>query len=147
MKNKTPDKRHKEEPFDESGESREEAAKEEIKSSQQEDFPGYPHYPPEEDITNTANKTRKEPLRGENVTRSGEPSGAGKDGGQAAGNPDTPNEKAVADMTEGLETGDDLDVPGSELDDAAEDIGEEDEENNYYSLGGDRQENLEEDRP
>lgn len=30
-------------------------------------------------------------------------------------------------------TGQDLDVPGSELDDANEDIGEEDEENNYYS--------------
>ena len=35
--------------------------------------------------------------------------------------------------------GADLDVPGSEDDDASEDIGEEDEENNYYSLGGDRQ--------
>ncbi|MFY7732986.1 MAG: hypothetical protein ACOVSR_05845 [Bacteroidia bacterium] len=33
--------------------------------------------------------------------------------------------------------GDDLDVPGSELDDEQEDIGNEDEENNYYSLGGD----------
>ena len=29
----------------------------------------------------------------------------------------------------------DLDVPGSELDDEAEDIGSEDEENNFYSLG------------
>jgi len=37
-----------------------------------------------------------------------------------------------------------LDVPGDELDDANEDLGEEDEENNYYSLGGDRQDNLEE---
>jgi hypothetical protein len=34
--------------------------------------------------------------------------------------------------------GDSLDVPGSELDDNMEDIGEEDEENNYYSLGGDK---------
>ena len=33
--------------------------------------------------------------------------------------------------------GDDLDVPGSELDDEAEDIGSEDEENNYYSRGQD----------
>lgn len=33
--------------------------------------------------------------------------------------------------------GDDLDVPGSEDDDFDEAIGEEDEENNYYSLGGD----------
>ena len=41
--------------------------------------------------------------------------------------------------------GDDLDVPGAELDDENEIIGEEDEENNYYSLGGDNHENLEED--
>lgn len=33
--------------------------------------------------------------------------------------------------------GEDLDVPGSELDDANEAIGSEDEENNPYSLGGD----------
>jgi hypothetical protein len=39
----------------------------------------------------------------------------------------------------------DLDVPGSELDDENESIGEEDEENNYYSLGGDRHEAQEED--
>lgn len=38
----------------------------------------------------------------------------------------------------------DLDIPGSELDDANEAIGEEDEENNYYSLGGDRHEGQEE---
>ena len=31
----------------------------------------------------------------------------------------------------------DLDVPGSELDDAQEDIGNEDEENNYHSLSED----------
>jgi len=41
--------------------------------------------------------------------------------------------------------GDDLDVPGAELDDADEVLGEEDEENNYYSLGGDNHEDLEED--
>ena len=34
-------------------------------------------------------------------------------------------------------SGSDLDVPGSEDDDQNEDIGEEDEENNSYSLGGD----------
>lgn len=38
-----------------------------------------------------------------------------------------------------------LDIPGAELDDENEDIGAEDEENNYYSLGGDRHEGLEED--
>jgi hypothetical protein len=39
--------------------------------------------------------------------------------------------------------GEDLDIPGAELDDADEDIGEEDEENNYYSLGGENHEDLE----
>lgn len=42
--------------------------------------------------------------------------------------------------------GDDLDVPGSEADDDAESLGSEDEENNLYSLGGDRHEDLEEDK-
>jgi hypothetical protein len=42
----------------------------------------------------------------------------------------------------GLE-GADLDVPGSERDDGNEAIGEEDEENNYYSLGQDRQPDIE----
>jgi hypothetical protein len=35
-------------------------------------------------------------------------------------------------------SGKDLDVPGQEDDDMNEEIGEEDEENNEYSLGGDR---------
>lgn len=34
-------------------------------------------------------------------------------------------------------SGNDLDIPGSELDDDTEMLGEEDEENNAYSLGGD----------
>lgn len=40
----------------------------------------------------------------------------------------------------------DLDIPGSELDDEKESIGSEDEENNSYSLGGDNHEDLEEPR-
>ena len=35
------------------------------------------------------------------------------------------------------ELGAGLDIPGIELDDKAENIGGEDEENDYYSLGGD----------
>ena len=35
-------------------------------------------------------------------------------------------------------SGDDLDVPGAELDDEDEEHGSEDEENNSYSLGGDQ---------
>ncbi len=38
-----------------------------------------------------------------------------------------------------------LDIPGSGDDNADEEIGEEDEENNYYSLGGDNHDALEED--
>ena len=38
-----------------------------------------------------------------------------------------------------------LDIPVVELDDPDEAIGEEDEENNYYSLGGDSHDDLEED--
>lgn len=43
-------------------------------------------------------------------------------------------------------SGADLDVPGSELDDKQENLGSEDEENNYYSLGGDNHNDLEEDK-
>jgi hypothetical protein len=44
------------------------------------------------------------------------------------------------------ETGSDLDVPGSELDDEQESIGSEDEENNSYSIGGENHANLEENK-
>ena len=40
--------------------------------------------------------------------------------------------------------GKDLDVPGSEMDDAQEARGSEDEENNSYSIGGDAHDKLEE---
>ncbi len=43
-------------------------------------------------------------------------------------------------------SGDDMDIPGSEDDDEDESIGSEDEENNYYSLGGDNHDALEEDQ-
>lgn len=43
-------------------------------------------------------------------------------------------------------SGDDLDIPGSELDDEQEAVGSEDEENNYYSLGGDGKNNLDEEK-
>lgn len=52
------------------------------------------------------------------------------------------NEKAFKEAV----SGSDLDVPGSELDDQEENIGSEDEENNYYSISGDNHQDLEEDR-
>ena len=68
-------------------------------------------------------------------------------------NPDDNSLITVGNENEGLMnekdfeedmTGDDLDIPGAELDDSNEEIGEEDEENNYYSLGGDNHDDLEE---
>jgi hypothetical protein len=44
-----------------------------------------------------------------------------------------------------VKTGADLDVPGSELDDQQENVGSEDE-NNYYSIGGDNHNDLDEDK-
>ena len=42
-------------------------------------------------------------------------------------------------------SGEDLDIPGAELDNEMEEIGSEDEENNFYSIGGDNHNDLEED--
>ncbi len=98
------------------------------KAEQTEDekFPGYPAYPASEDITY---RGEQEDLDVEKVTRS------------ARINNELARESSVdsGEMDEGL------DVPGADLDDSNEMIGEEDEENNYYSLGGDRHEDLEED--
>lgn len=52
------------------------------------------------------------------------------------------DEEAVDTKTLSGELDTDLDVPGEELDDPNEAIGEEDEENNYYSLGGDSKDSL-----
>jgi hypothetical protein len=100
------------------------------KTGSRKKLPGYPHYPESEDIY-SQNKIEHE-LDPE------QPSAIKK----APGDPDAPNE---LDFDSDV-SGDDLDVPGSELDDAQEAVGSEDEENNYYSLGGDDKEGLEEDK-
>lgn len=83
------------------------------------DLPGYPLYPESEDIFSKA--TKESDLDPDDVTRR-----------KARNESETGrNEKDFDDIF----TGDDLDVPGAELDDEEEDIGSEDEENNYYSLG------------
>ncbi|CAN5694562.1 hypothetical protein BH11BAC1_BH11BAC1_04830 [soil metagenome] len=93
-------------------------------------FPGYPLSPQGEDIYN---KDKEETdLNPEDPSAVKEPNAK----------PNGRNEKDFDDD----EVGDDLDVPGSELDDEQENIGSEDEENNYYSLGGDAHENLDEDK-
>jgi hypothetical protein len=92
-------------------------------------FPGYPDYPAKEDIYNKGKEEKD--LDPENTNKIKSPN---EKSGET-------NEKDFGDVL----TGSDLDVPGSELDDAQEDIGSEDEENNYYSLGGDNHNNLDED--
>jgi hypothetical protein len=81
---------------------------------QEKDFPGYPHYSKEEDIYAQEDKVLDERV------------------GQVA-----------QDETDEQQLGANLDVPGAELDDDQEKIGSEDEENNYYSLGGENHEDLE----
>lgn len=91
---------------------------------------GYPLYPKSEDVYN-AWKEEKD-INPEDITQQKVPNEEG----------DERNEKDFL----AIKTGADLDVPCSELDDQQEDIGSEDEENNYYSLGGDNHNDLEEDK-
>lgn len=90
--------------------------------------PGYPLYPPSEDIYNQWKEEKD--LNPENISKR-----------------KAPNEKEGTMNIKDFEddkSGSDLDVPGSELDDQQESVGSEDEENNYYSLGGDGHNDLEE---
>jgi hypothetical protein len=92
-------------------------------------FPGYPIYPSTDDIYNQDKEVDVDPEQLSKVLESNETLGQF-------------NEK---EFSEDL-TGSDLDVPGSELDDEQEKNGNEDEENNYYSLGGENHNDLEEDK-
>ncbi|MBC9931672.1 hypothetical protein [Chitinophaga qingshengii] len=111
------------------------------KKKEEEEFPGYPEYPASEDIMNRENRTNEVDLNIDDLT------------GSFRHNSELPPEKGKSPSRSGEQeetwrqdkTGDDLDVPGAELDDEEEAIGEEDEENNLYSLGGDRHRDLEED--
>lgn len=58
-----------------------------------------------------------------------------------------PEEITASKSTHSSGVGADLDIPGAELDDEQESIGSEDEENNYYSIGGDDHNDLEERGP
>jgi hypothetical protein len=140
-----------------------------------EEFPGYPHYPAKDDIMNQKDIERVDAdvddLSRSNLTSSALPDKSIKSP-QADEPPPQLGDMDDDEFVEGTEadvtpddlialgekdadfgrrdelavSGDDLDVPGAENDDANEEIGEEDEENNYYSLGGDAHDNLEEDK-
>ena len=100
------------------------------KSKEKKNLSGYPLYPTKEDIYSKWKEEKN--INPEDIAKSKTPNE--KEG--------TKNEKDFNDTM----IGNDLDVPGSELDDKQENIGSEDEENNYYSLGGDGHNNLEEDK-
>lgn len=85
-------------------------------------LPGYPIYPKSEDIYN--NFQKEEDLNPEDISKLKETDEI---------------------FSGGKRLINDLDIPGSELDDNQENIGSEDEENNYYSLGGDDHNDLDED--
>ncbi len=92
------------------------------------EFPGYPLYPASEDIYNK-----------EQVNPDIDPEDTSK---KKTENelPEKPNEKSFKDDV----SGGDLDVPDPEADEYEELPGNEDEENSYYSLGGDSDEPWEE---
>ena len=92
--------------------------------------PGYPLYPASEDIYNKAKE--EQDLNPEDISKQKTPNEKNRSGKR--------NEKNFDEDP----SGDDLDIPGAELDDQREWIGNEDEENNYYSLGGDAHSNLDE---
>ncbi|HLP05526.1 MAG TPA: hypothetical protein VK152_08870 [Paludibacter sp.] len=90
------------------------------KDGENEDLPGYPPYPPGEDIYS---RYKEEPeIDPEETSRQKEAEATGG----------LNRKEFEEDMSGG-----DLDIPGAELDDEQEDLGSEDEENNLYSLGGD----------
>jgi hypothetical protein len=97
------------------------------KPENNEDLPGYKHYPENEDVFQQGMIEKDLDPESRKKKTSAE---------------DTANEK---DFKEDV-SGSDLDIPGAELDDEMEEVGSEDEENNFYSLGGDDKESNEEDQ-
>ena len=100
------------------------------KNTAKTDYPDLQIYPPSEDIYQQFKEETD--LNPEDITKKKAPN---EKKGSA-------NEKGFADAM----SGSDLDIPGSELDDQEESVGSEDEENNYYSLGGDDHNDLDEDK-
>ena len=91
-------------------------------------LPGYPIYPDSEDIYKKF--VEEEEINPEDTSKTKVPNST--------------NEIRKNELDE-EQSENDLDIPGSELDDQQEEIGSEDEENNYYSIGGDDHIDLDED--
>ena len=116
--------------------SKSDLIKEQIEKEQINSFPGYPLYPASDDVYSRFKRDGLiNPVEAADMQDS-------MDQAKVY----TRNEKDFNDDGSRLSSvGDDLDVPGSELDNQQENIGSEDEENNYYSLGGDNHYDLDED--
>jgi hypothetical protein len=105
--------------------------KKELNKENEDNFPDHQIYPSSDDIYNKNHK--ESDIDPEDIDKMKEAIERDQIGAS--------NEKNFdQDMS-----GNDLDIPGSELDDIQENIGSEDEENNYYSTGGDNHNDLEED--
>ena len=101
------------------------------KETENKDLPGYPLYPATEDIYGNSKEEKNiDPEDTSKIKEPGDSSPAGKN-----------NEKDFAEDP----SGSDLDVPGSEQDGEQAKNGNEDEENNFYSLGGEDHNDLDED--
>ncbi len=140
------------------------------KKNFKEEFPGYPHYPAQDDIMNSPEEKLsidlekpENPLVAEPVDEvtpetmlpekgseediplvKGTSADVTKQEVQELGDPNLSmdlqdDDDVLRDRPEEERdmAGEDLVVPGAELDDNNEEIGSEDEENNLYSLGGD----------
>lgn len=152
--------------------------------TEDDEFPGYPHYPASEDIMNSDSGARKVSTDPDEINRANAYSANhGRDSDEKPVSPlqeedETEDDLIIvsgteADVTEedllilgpkdqDMDMGDDelirgkldpigvtddgLDIPEDDIDEGADEaVSEDDEENSYYSLGGDRHEDLEED--
>jgi len=104
------------------------APDEEMKDS----LPEYPVYPVSEDIYNRFKKEKDMDPEDNSKVKKSDKSDRVRTNTEKESNDDA--------------SGSNLDIPGSELDDEQENVGSEDEENNYYSIGGDEHNNLDEDK-
>lgn len=153
------------------------------KNEQESDFPGYPHYSPEEDITNPGNGNRKVDADVEKLANSSRLSQQSLHEGRERENsserdaedddirivPGTEADVTAEDLVllgdpdgdqdmnddellrtsarvDEIESESDLDIPIADEEGDSDSMDQGDEENDYYSLGGDRHENLDEDQ-
>lgn len=101
-----------------------------LTDEEENNLPGYPVYPESEDIYVKYEEDRN--IDPEEISETDE--FIAKHSGRTI---------KAKDLYDDL-PGSDLDIPGFELDDNIEYTGDEDEENTYYSLGGEDHEDLEE---